>query len=207
MKAELSQRRKPGRPSTLKDKNGRPMPVRADRDQPMKWFFESLPHATFEEAVSSSDDPKFRRLYAALQDPAYQRTSRMTLCRNFGVSLKDLVELWGEYNVALAGLAVFSRLPQIVKELADDALPHHVVCSRCDAYGIVVDGNSKRTCPICDGSGKVRVPGDNKDARRLVLEIAGLIGRNKAPIVAIQQNIGIPAVEDAVSDISEILPE
>jgi hypothetical protein len=63
----------------------------------MKLFFESTPPATFEEAVCASDEPKFRRLYAALQDPAYQTTSRMTLCRNFGVSLKDLVDLWRDY--------------------------------------------------------------------------------------------------------------
>ena len=121
MTVGANQYRKRGRPAKLQDKDGRRIPVRADRDQPMKWFFENIPAATFEEAVWASDNPKFRRLYAALQDPAYRTTSRMTLCRNFGVSLKDLVELWGEYNIALARLAVFNRLPQIMKELAEDA--------------------------------------------------------------------------------------
>src|SRR5262249_15675120 len=36
--------RKLGRHATRKDKNGRPMPVRADRDRIMTWFFELLRH-------------------------------------------------------------------------------------------------------------------------------------------------------------------
>jgi hypothetical protein len=44
------------------------------------------------------------------------------------------------------------------------------------------------------------------DSRRLAFEIAGLMGRNKAPIVAIQQNFGVN-LEDKVSEVGEILME
>src|SRR5262245_20239381 len=106
MTAAAIQYRKPGRPATLKDKNGRPMPVRADRDRPIECFFETTPRNKLEEALESSGDPKFLRLYDALQDPAYRNTNLSTLCRRFGVSLKDLVSLWRDYNVALGMLCV-----------------------------------------------------------------------------------------------------
>jgi hypothetical protein len=74
-KTEPPAQRKPGRPATRKDKNGRPMPVRADRDRPVQCFFESVPRAKLEEALEGSGDPKFLRLYDALQDPAYRNTN------------------------------------------------------------------------------------------------------------------------------------
>src|SRR5215831_13312080 len=147
-------KRLPGRPSTLQDKNGRAIPVRADRDRPVQWFFETTPRDKLEEALESSGDAKLLRLYDALQDPAYRHTNLSTLCRRFGVSLKDLVKLWRDYNVALGMLYVGNLLPEIMKQTAEDALR-----------------------------------GD-KDALRLVFEIAGLIGRNRAAVVAIQQNFG-----------------
>ena len=171
----------------------------------MKWFFESMPPDTFEEAVWSSDDPKFRRLYIALQDPAYQTTSRMTLCRNFGISLRDLLDMWFSYMRDLTRLGILNRLPEIAKEIVEDALSRDVVCSRCDGIGNVKKDDGQRTCPMCQGAGKIRVPGD-KDARRLVLEIGGLIGRNKTPVVAIQQNFGVN-LEDTLIEIDKILME
>jgi hypothetical protein len=45
------------------------MPVRADRDHPVQWFFEASPREKLEEALEFSGDAKFLRLYAALQDP------------------------------------------------------------------------------------------------------------------------------------------
>jgi hypothetical protein len=145
------------------------VPVRADRDRPVQWFFETTPRDKLEEALESSGDPKLVRLYDALQDPAYRNTNVSTICRRFGVSLKDLVKLWRDYNVALGMLYVGNLLPEIMKQTAEDALR-----------------------------------GD-KDALRLVFEIAGLMGRNKATIVAIQQNFGVN-LEDTVSKV-EILME
>jgi hypothetical protein len=171
MKAELSQRRKPGRPATQKDKNGRSVTVRADRDRPVQSFFEAAPREKLEDALESSGDPKFLRLYDALQDPAYRSTNLSTLCRRFGVSLRDLVKLWMDYNVALGMLYVGNLLPTIMKQTAEDALR-----------------------------------GD-KDARRLVFEIAGLMGRNKTPIVVTQQNNFVVNLEDNVKEIGKILME
>ena len=158
-------------PATQNDKNGRPMPVRADRDRPVQWFFEATPREKLEEALEGSDDPQFFRLYDALQDPAYRNTNLSTLCRRFGVSLKDLVKLWIDYNVALGMLYMANLLPEIMKQTAEDAL--------------------RGDC----------------DSRRLAFEIAGLMGRNKASTIAIQQNIEIPASQDVVSDVCTMDPD
>jgi len=51
--------RKRGRPATLRDKNRRPMPVRADRDRLMNWLFELLRYhpilATFCNSAETND--------------------------------------------------------------------------------------------------------------------------------------------------------
>src|SRR5215813_14707435 len=114
MGVETIHKRLPGRPSTLQDKNGRPIPVRADRDRPVQSFFEAAPRDKLEEALESSGDAKFLRLYDALQDSVYRNTSLSTLCRRFGVSLKDLVKLWRDYNVVLGMLYVGNLLPEIM---------------------------------------------------------------------------------------------
>jgi len=87
----------------------------------VQWFFETTPRAKLEEALEFSGDAKFLRLYDALQDPAYRNTNLSTLCRRFGVSLKDLVKLWRDYNVALGMLHVGNLLPTIMKQTAADA--------------------------------------------------------------------------------------
>src|SRR5262249_6733809 len=129
--------------------------------------FEAAPRDKLEEALESSGDAKFLRLYDALQDSVYRNTNLSTLCRRFGVSLKDLIKLWRDYNVALGMLYVGNLRPEIMKQAADDALR-----------------------------------GD-KDALRMVFEIAGLMGRNKAT-VAIQQNFGV-SFEENVVEIGKLL--
>src|SRR5262245_53014539 len=81
MKIKSTQHRRPGRPSTKKDKNCRSMPVRADRDRPIRWFFQDVPRAEFDQAMQLSGDGRFYRLYDALHDDAYHNTSKGVLCR------------------------------------------------------------------------------------------------------------------------------
>jgi len=168
---QVSDYRKPGRPATNKDKNGRPIPVRADRDRPVQGFFEAVPRRALENALMTSGYSKFSRLYDALQDPAYSSTNPSTLCRRFKVSLMDLVSLWFDYHRYLAMFKIAERLPEFAEQLVEDAL------------------------------------NGDKRAREWVLEIAGLTGRNKAPIVAIQQNFGAAGLEETVTEVGKILLE
>ena len=89
----MKQHRSAGRPTTRKDKNGLPVPVRADRDRLLKWFFYYIPRPEFDEVMQLSGDERFYRLHDALHDPAYRNTTPMTLCRKFGISLQDRVPL------------------------------------------------------------------------------------------------------------------
>jgi hypothetical protein len=185
--------RKPGRPAILKDKNRRPIPARADRDRPMKWFFEEVPRQDFTDALQLSGDERFRRLHDALNDNAYGMTSFPTLCRRFGLSWSDCMNLWWEYNRLWGLLAILNRLPKILEDLAEDSRSHSGPCPVCDGIGnLTADGVGFR-CVACEG-GKVRIPGD-AHARRLLFEILGLIGpkRGHPAVTASEQPTRYPA--------------
>ena len=192
----VNQDRKRGRPATLQDKNGRPMPVRADRDRPVNWLFALLRHRPdFEDVLQFSGDERFFRLYDALHDDAYRNTSPGTLCRRFGISLQDLVDVWREYNSLLGQMYMSTHLPQIMRDVTNNAMSRDVVCPRCDGLKTVRDGEvESRTCPVCKGEGQVQVPGD-PHARELVLEVLGITGR-KEPAIRIEHNVRAESMEE-----------
>jgi hypothetical protein len=80
--------------------------------------------------------------------------------------------------------------------VAEDAESRMTACSRCDGTGKVNDAIPVseqepivRVCPVCEGTRKMRVIGDNA-SRDLVFESIGLTGK-KGPTIAIQQNFGL----------------
>ena len=171
-------RRPRGRPASKKDKNGLPVPVRADRDPAIQLFIENVSPANFDVALQVSGNERFHRLSEALRDPVYRKTSFGTLCRRFGVSWVDLVDLWRTYNTTLGLNEIANHLPQILNDIAEDSESRDEPCPRCDGIGHVTRQNGEAPCPACDGAGKVRVPGD-AHARRLLFEIIGLIGSRR----------------------------
>src|SRR5215831_14223353 len=193
--ADVSRHRTPGRPATLQGKNGRPMPVRADRDRLMKLFFQCVRRPDFDDVLQFSGDQRFFRLYDTLHDDAYRNTSPGTLCRRFGISLRDLVDVWREYNRLMGLMYAATHLPQIVADVVHNARSRDVVRPRCDGLKNVRDGEAEtRTCPVCQGEGSVRIPG-NAHARVLVFETLGLLGR-KAPAIRIEQNVHVEWLEE-----------
>ena len=168
-------RRPRGRPASKKDKNGLPVPVRADRDRAIQLFFENVPPADFDDALQLGGNERFHRLYDALYDPVYRKTSFGMLCRRFGISWVDLVDLWRTHNTYLGLIGALTHLPQILDDVAEDSESRDGPCPRCDGIGHVTRQNGEAPCPACHGAGKVRVPGD-AHARRLVFEMIGLIG-------------------------------
>ena len=172
------------------------MPVRADRDRLMTWLFELLRRRPdFGDVLQFSGDERFFRLYDALHDDAYRNTSPGTLCRRFGISLRDLVDVWREHNALLGIMYMSTHFPEIVADVVHNAMSRDVVCPRCDALKNVRDGESEsRVCPVCQGKGGVTVPGD-PHARELVFEVMGLIGR-KEPAIRIEQNVRVESLEE-----------
>jgi hypothetical protein len=151
------------------------MPIRADRDRAVQGFFEAVPRTGFDDALQSSGDPRFQRLHDALHDDAYRKTSLGTLCRKFGISWLDLVNLWRNHNLLLGQIRMLNHLPDIMEDIAKDSENRDGPCPRCDGIGHVMRQDGEALCPQCDGAGKVSVPGD-AHARRLFFEIMGLIG-------------------------------
>jgi hypothetical protein len=120
----------------------------------------------------TSGDDRFRRLYDALHDDVYRRTSPGTLCRRFGISWMDLMNLWHSYNMHLGLLQMANHVPKILIDLAEDSESRDGPCPVCDGIGYVALDSIRYTCVECDGVGRVRVPGDAY-ARWLLFEIIG----------------------------------
>jgi len=153
------------------------VPVRADRDRFFKLFFEQVPRPSFDDALQMSGDKRFYRLYDALHDDAYRNTSPGKLCRKFGISWLDLIELLRQYNLNLGLICMANHLPQICQDVARDARSREAVCPRCNGLKTVTDeAGGSIGCPMCEGAGNVRVPGD-AHARKLMFEALGLIRR------------------------------
>src|SRR5262245_65328847 len=125
------------------------MPVRADRDRLMKLFFQCVRRPDFDDVLQFSGDERFYRLHDALHDDAYRNTSPGTLCRRFGISLQDLVDVWVDYNRLLGTMYMATALPQIMVDVTNNALSHGVVCPRCDGLKTVHDTEADtRICPV-----------------------------------------------------------
>ena len=104
-------RRRPrGRPASKKDKNGRPMPVRADRDRFIQWFFQEVPGPAFDDALMVSGDEQFHRLNNALHDDIYRNVSP-------GTALPQVRRIVDRSHEPLAS-------PHHPRSTASDAEPH-----------------------------------------------------------------------------------
>lgn len=178
---------------TMKDRVGRQMPVDPILDLPMKRFYEGVDMDKLKFFLSENGD-KFETLLAALQDPAFVTLSFAAIARKCRVTLHDLQLLYSDGMRQLGLLQMSTVLPQVMMDVASDALSRQVVCPRCDGLKISVIRNKdgqitdERPCPACKGEGEVRVTGD-KHARDLVFESMKLTNQG-GPLVAIQQNIG-----------------
>lgn len=187
-----------------KDKNGRPVPNNPTHDLPMRLFFDHIPEPEFREALENAPDAKYQQLLTARLSPQHQNTTFMRLCHNFGISLQDVHELWRHHQLHRAMIEMSNVLPEVTRDLGEDARSRLAYCPRCDGLGYVTDtgegsedapagadsrGEGRRVCPACEGARKVRVIGD-KASREMLLESVGFIGK-KSPLVNINQHFGL----------------
>lgn len=140
----------------------------------------------------------------------------MAAClKHCGITLPELMQEYGRYRTAQAIRIAMDRSPIIITHAADDAENRKVVCPRCDGFG-TLDLDMKedepkrkkatiRTCPECEGVGRVTQSGD-AEARKLVLEVAGIAGK-KGPVVdarSVHYGHGVFSVESLVKGMEQM---
>jgi len=152
-------------------------------------------------SLACSRDIRFPEFLERLYQPRYRRWSLAAIVKSCDISLGEFLAFWQNAQVERAIAIAYRAAPAVVAAKVSAALGREVVCNRCDGLGWVeivgiaalappdmipgylgrVPGHSaaRRTCPKCDGSGKMREP-PNLRACEKVLEIAGLIGRRSA---------------------------
>ena len=147
-----------------------------------------------------SGDPRARQLAETLLDPAYRHHSFGKLCERAGISGREVVDLFRKYKIDEGIVRMAQHLPDVLEDAAIDAKSSMGCCRRCDGLGSVpLTEGGDRECPLCFGTGQVRIPGD-KDARALVFKANELTGRGS--LVSIQTNV-VPQQFDFVRIVRE----
>lgn len=163
----------------------------------------SAPLQVFEEQVgrealvgmleTAEAGTKFAQLHAAMLAAKNRKTSLLQLCRKLGIRWDEMVDFHRNFNVQQGLLRASNHLPHVMEDVAVDAKSRVQGCTRCDGAGKLPDPSLSaedgvhltKDCPDCEGTGKVRVPGD-QGARNLMFETMGLTGKSKGPLVAQQ---------------------
>lgn len=164
-------------------------------------IYERIDKNTRDQILYHSGDDRAWLLLMMIYDSTYADLTFAELCRAANLSLGDVVKMFMDYRMVAVMMAAADPLPEIVADAAYDALAKQVLCGRCDGTGEVeymgpegIEDVQAKKCPLCEGSGKVRAPGD-REARDYVSKVAGVGREKKTPPVLIQQNIGEKAPE------------
>lgn len=121
-------------------------------------------------ALEVSGDQRARRLLAMMCDPAYSRYTLAKLCERVGLRHHALLDLFRRAKLYEAMLRMTKNMPQVMEDVAMDALSKATICRRCSGKGEV----SGLQCIDCGGNGRTSIPGD-AEARRLLFRALGLI--------------------------------
>ena len=150
-------------------------------------------------ALAQSNSPKMVNLFIDLANPEARGFTISELCRHHRITALELAEVMRDYNRSKTILNMLAEMPEIGKDVVNDAKSTHISCRRCDGLGTIetreteveLDENGRETrkpkyarCPECRGRGVVRKPGD-LNARKLAFEATGLI--TKQPLLNIDQ--------------------
>jgi hypothetical protein len=181
---------------------------RKGHDQALQGFFKGVPEGDMVQALHHSGDPRVVQLLGMLFDPNYSAMTFTHLCRECGLFLGDIVDVFRRFKLDQGILEMANRAPDILRDTAEDAKSTDAICLACQGAGTLVideEGNED-ACAACLGVGSVKVPGHDK-ARELFYKTMGLTDR-KVPLIAQQFNLSaerIPTVEDFVNEASKEL--
>jgi hypothetical protein len=122
------------------------------------------------DVLSASDEPRVRKFLAALATPRYRNFKPATLARKFGLTPDEFANIWRDHQLRLATLKAIRAIPQVVEDLVQEAKASTRVCPRCDGAGQIA--TTGVVCYDCNGTGKVRQPG-NPHAINLLFQLVG----------------------------------
>ncbi len=134
------------------------------------------------------ENAKAEKLLALLSNPLFKRATIGKLAVMSGMPAAELILLFNSAKKTEGIIKLSRKLPDIMEATADDALPHREVCPKCNGDRQLKMKGEERDCGNCGAKGYVIIKGD-LDNRKLVFEVAGLIGK-RAPGQAIQINVG-----------------
>jgi len=132
-------------------------------------------------ALALCDSPKARRLLECLCTPKYRSWKAGTIARRCGMTAAEIAGIWRDYKYFTAMIAFIGAIPDVARDVAEDAKSTRVCCPRCDGAGVMLVGRDQKTeveCVQCEGAGTVRKFG-NSDARKLIFEAVGITAKRE----------------------------
>ena len=128
---------------------------------------------------------EIERITTLLLDPRYANWSLSRLCQTVGITVADLFASYRKASIARAHIEsthiIASRLPPIVTDVMDKALPRPIPCEACQGLGAV----DQTPCWRCVGTGSV-LSEPTVERHKLALELGQLLEKKGGLIV--QQN-------------------
>jgi hypothetical protein len=122
------------------------------------------------DCLVATGNPRATRLLDMMLDPAYEALSFGQLCSRAGLSGGEVLRLICQRQLAEGMIRACYHLPDIMENLALDAMGRNEPCATCCGEGIL----GTASCRRCGGSGSLRFPGDMRRIR-LALEMFGIL--------------------------------
>lgn len=146
-------------------------------------------------------DERFAKLNQYLRAPDFARHSVFTLLGFCKIRGDEFLRAMREAVMAPAYLEAQASLargtPEVVERTVQDAKQVWIDCPSCAGDG----RRGALRCPDCEGIGRLFLQA-NLQNRKLVLEMAGLVGRGnkeRGVTVNVNQAFGVPDFEDRLS--------
>ena len=192
----------PNRPAHTHD-YGKEAKLDVRHDRTFKRLSALVPKEEWKEVLGYfPENAKAAKLLALLGNPLFNRDTLGKVAVKSGLSTAELTQFYNNSKKQEGIIRMSQKLPDIMEETAEDALSSLVPCERCGGEGQRKD----KPCKSCEGKGFVKVKGD-LDNRKLVLEIAGLIGKRGPSQLNLINVGGSQSLETRVGLAQQLLAE
>ena len=175
------------------DRSGRVMSKSPYTDKPMLDFWKNVDRDQMRKALQESDSSAAHALVGYMLE---KNVSMSRACRECGITLQKLNELYSKHQLAIGLIHANYHLPDVIASTAEDAKAAYELCDRCDGEGQVtrtriMDDKPQtfdEVCPKCRGERQVRISGDAK-ARDQIFKMTGVLGEDKGVSISVNQNM------------------